>query len=231
MHTRLDYIVDHAEYQLSVETLTIQECSLNFKAVYAPARVFASAALESIAQTLVRDFRNYGADSSSITLDRGDELFRYALRAALFNRLVSVAISADALECNFSTLPRASDRQLALACIAQVMELGGSGLSDRCSLEIGIHAAFTSQDERDNFFTSRDAPGLDLVGILGYAHVGDSADLLRLEVDQSWVYADAAFISFRTIGMQLGQFDESRQALWTSLFDRLAPFGLKLSDA
>lgn len=189
--------------------------------------MYQHAEIQRVSEAILQQF---AVDPSAISLDRGDGLFQYALRAALFNRLMSITVSAQTLEANFTSVISAADRAVAFAYLKKLVAVFGEDLGPTCFVEIGVHAAFSSKEERDKFFSAKASAGLESAGVLGYKQFGGSEQLIRLEIDQSWVYSDAAFIVWRTIGMQLAALMEYVDNLWKTLFAFIAPFDLELKD-
>jgi hypothetical protein len=54
-------------------------------------------------------------------------------------------------------------------------------------------------------------------------------ELIRLEIDQSYTYANGAFIDFRTMGMTLQDFLSS-DPIWRRFFELTERFHLRLDD-
>jgi hypothetical protein len=210
--------------------LTIRDCSLAFKGFYSPACIFERSRIERLATSMLERFSANNLQPTDLTLDTGDELYRYLLRVTLFNRLTTFAISAQTAEANFTRLLSQADRALAANCLDTMVNVSKDGLSDHCYVEANVHASFTSPAEREEFFSRRVTDGIDMAGILGYKSIGNPDQLVRIEIDQSWVYPDAAYLVWKTIGMPLARVVESPLQLWDIMFDVTQPLGLEFLD-
>lgn len=217
------------ECKVSPSRLTIRECSFSFRVVFNAPRSLSALDLKTLTDTLLLSFREYNLTAADISLDRGDGLFSYSVKAQLFNGLMSIIFSATAIDATFTRLLRVADRQLAGACIKKLVEVSGEGLSEFCFLEIALHADFQSKAERDDFFSRKVDGGLELWGVLGYRQLDDPQQKIRVEVDQSWTYPDGAFLDWRTIGMKLPVL-LSFDPIWSKFFSLLEPLGLQLQD-
>jgi hypothetical protein len=212
-----------------VEKLAIRECSFSFRTMFAEPRPLETVNLKKLTDTLLVSFREYNLNASDITMDRGDYLFGYSIKAQLFGGLISFVIGATGVDGNFSRLVGVADRQLAAAGIRKLIEAFGDGLSEFCFMEIALHADFQSADRRKAFFSRKVQEGLEEWGLLGYKHLDDPQQKIRVEVDQSWTYPGGAFFDWRTIGLKratLLSFDP----IWGKFFALLEPFDLELQD-
>ena len=211
--------------------LTIRDCSLAFRAFYSPPRAFERSRLNGFASRLLEQFGLNTLQPKDLVLDSGDQLYRYALRATLYNGLMIFSLSAQTADANFNRLVRRADRTLAVNCLHTMIEACNDGLSDECYAEAGVNAAFASPEERRKFFSQRVTNGIDSAGILAYKQVGGPNQLVRLEIDQSWAYPDAAYLVWKTIGMRLNEAMELKtDQVWTSVFDLMRPFDLEFVD-
>ena len=213
----------------SLEILKIRECTFSFRSFFGKPRSLASIQIPEIANAFLDTFREYNLSAADIVLEKGDGLFGYSLKAHLFNRLLSINVSAIAVESTFGRLLGAADRRLAADCIKKLVALFRDGLSEYCFFEAALHADFESSNEKDEFFSLNAEGGLDLGGVLAYKKLGEE-QLIRVEIDQSWTLPNGAFIDFRAIGMKLEQF-LSFDPIWGKFFELTEGFDLQLEDA
>jgi len=209
--------------------LSILDCSATFRGVYTNPQLLQSINLEKLTKSVLNEFRTYNIAPTDITLENGDGLFSYSIKAHLFNRLITFTSTAVNLEASFARLIRGSDRKIGADCLRKIVAIGRDYLTDNCYFEIGVHAAFASETSRDAFFMQDNESHLQLVGTLGYRKLADSDQMVRLQVDQSWVFPNAAYITWTTIGMKLTQLLEP-ETIWTPFFQMLEPLRLKLTD-
>jgi hypothetical protein len=201
----------------------------SFKGYYAAPQLLQSVNLETLTGTVLKEFSPYNITPANITLERGDGLFGYSIKAHLFNRLINFTSTAVNLEASFTRLTNAQDRQIAADCLHKLINMGREYLADICVFDFGLHAAFDSQKTRDAFFTRENPAGLALVGTLGYKTFPNSEQMIRIQIDTSWVFKEAAYVTWTTIGMKFAQLLEP-DSIWTPFFAMLEPFGLQLTD-
>lgn len=207
--------------------LTVRDGWASFRGVYAAPQLLESVNFETLTGTLLKEFSAYNITPTNITLERGDGLFGYSIKAQLFNHLVNFTSTAVNLEASFTRLIRATDRDIAADCLHKLFNMAHAYLADTCIFELGLHAAFDSQKTRDAFFTRDNPAGLAFVGTLGYKKLLNPEQMIRIQIDQSWVFPEAAYITWTTIGMKFAQLLDS---MWTPFFGLLEPLGLKLTD-
>lgn len=217
------------EQKVSFSKLTIRECSFSFRVFFNAPRSLPALDLKTLTETLLSSFREYNLTAADISLDRGDGLFGYSVKAQLFNGLLAIIFNATAINGTFTRLVRAADRELAASCIKKLVEMFGDGLTEFCFFEIAVHADFPSNADRNGFFARKADGGLDLCGVLGYKQLEDPQQSIRVEVDQSWSYPDGAFFNWRTIGMKLPVL-LSFEPIWAEFFSTLEWFSLELQD-
>ncbi|MBA3882334.1 MAG: hypothetical protein H0X73_06355 [Chthoniobacterales bacterium] len=209
--------------------LKIRDCTATFQASYVSARPLELFDPASIAVSIVEQLSAYNLRASDVTLDAGDGLFGYNLRAKLFSDLMNINVSATRLECVFTRLTRRADREIAHQCVHRALTACGEGLSQNCFIDVGVHAAFSSEAERNEFFSRAKPDSFLWGGMLGYQQIGEAGELLRIEVDQSWMYTESAYIHWQTFGLRLEEFRKA-QEVWNSLFDTVAVWDLELID-
>jgi hypothetical protein len=200
-----------------------------FRGFYAHAQLLQTINLPQLTEAMLTEFEAYNIVPTNITLDNGDGLFGYSIKAHLFNRLINFTSTATNLEASFARLIRTSDRKIAEACLRKVIGIAHDYLTENCFFEIGLHASFDSQKSRDAFFTPAAKSDLEFVGTLGYKKLQGSDQMIRFQVDQSWIFPDAAYITWTTVGMNIAKLLES-EPLWTPFFQMLEPLGLTLKD-
>ena len=209
--------------------LTVRDGWASFNGYYAAPRLLQSVNLETLTSTVINEFRPYHITPTDITLDRGDGLFGYSIKAHLFNHLINFTSTALNLEATFTRLIRATDRKITADCLHKLVNLAHDYLSDNCVFNLGLHTAFDSQKTRDAFFTRENTADLAFVGTLGYKKLPNSEQMIRIQIDQSWLFPEAAYITWTTIGVKIAQLLEP-DPLWTPFFATLEPFGLQLTD-
>ena len=209
--------------------LSILDCSATFRGIYTSPQLLHSINFEKLTEAVLNEFRTYNIAPTDITLENGDGLFNYSIKAHLFNRLITFTSTAVNLEASFARLIRGSDRTIGADCLRKIVGLGRDYLTENCYFEIGLHAGFASEASRDAFFMQDNQSHLQLVGTLGYKKLPDSDQMVRLQVDQSWVFPSAAYITWTTIGMTLTQLLKP-ESIWTSFFQMLEPLQLQLTD-
>jgi len=212
----------------AIAPLAVRDCGFLFQGAFAQPRPLSSIDLKQITDKFLSTFQEYNLTATDISLDRGDSLFGYSLKAQLFNGLVSFNLGAISIEGKFTRLLRAADRRLAADCIKKLVEIFREGLSEFCYFEIVLHADFSSSKERVDFFSRKAQGGLDIVGILGYRQLDDQ-QTIRLEIDQSYTFPDGAFIAWKTIGMKLTTLLSS-EPIWATFFSLIEVFNLQLKD-
>jgi hypothetical protein len=209
--------------------LTVRDGWASFKGYYAAPQLLQSINLETLTGTFLKEFSSYHITPTNITLERGDGLFGYSIKAHLFNHLINFASTAVNLEASFTRLIRATDRTIAADCLRKLINMGRDYLGDICVFELALHAAFDSQKTRDGFLTRENPAGLAMVGTLGYKKLPNPEQMIRFQIDQSWVFPEAVYITWTTLGMKFAQLTEP-DPMWTPFFAMLEPLGLKLSD-
>lgn len=209
--------------------LTVRDGWASFRGQYAAPQLLQSVNFEALTATILKEFSPYHITPTNITLENVDGLFNYSIKAHLFNHLINFTSTAVNLEAGFTRLIRATDRAIAADCLRKLVAIGRDYLGDNCLFDVGLHAAFDSQKTRDAFFTRENPAGLAFVGTLGYKKFPNSEQMIRIQIDQSFVFPEAAYITWTTIGMTFAQLLEP-DPIWTPFFTMLEPLGLKLSD-
>ena len=199
------------------------------KGSYAAPQLLQSVDFETLTGTFLKEFSPYNITPTNITLERGDGLFGYSIKAHLFNHLVNFTSTAVNLEASFTRLIRATDRAIVADCLHKLINIAREYLCDICVFDLGLHAAFDSQKTRDAYLTRANPAGLAFVGTLGYKTLANPEQMIRFQIDQSCVFPEAAYITWTTIGMKVAQLLEP-DSIWTPFFAMLEPVGLKLSD-
>jgi len=212
----------------SLETLKIRDCGFSFRGSFDGPRSLESLHATEVANAFLETFREQNLSAADVILDKGDSLFGYSLKAYLYGRLVSINLGAIAVEGSFLRLLSAADRHIAAECIKKVIELFKPALSPVCFFEAAIHADFRSAKAREEFFSRHAGAGLDLGGVLGYKKVEDQ-EFIRVSIDQSYTYANGAFIHLSTLGMRLERFLSS-DPIWHRFFELTERFALRLDD-
>ena len=212
----------------SIETLKIRECSFWFRAFFDRPRSLESIHTNQIADAFLDTFREYNLSAADIVLERGDCLFGYSLKAHLFNRLLSINVGAVAVEGTFLRLLAVADRRLAAECIKKLVEVFRGELSQYCFFEVALHAEFNSAKQRTDFFLLNADGGLELGGILAYKRLDDQ-QLIRVEIDQSYIFENGAFIDLRAATMTLEELLSS-DPIWHRFFELIEGFDLRLDD-
>jgi hypothetical protein len=211
----------------SLQKLQVRECSFSFRGFFDRPRSLESINTTQLADAFLDTFREYNLSAADVVLEKGDSLFGYSFKAHLYNRLVSINVGAIAVEASFLRLVALADRRIAAECIKKLIELFRPQLSQYCFFEAAIHADFSAAKDREDFFFRNAEGGLDLGGILAYKKM--DKELIRLEIDQSYTYANGAFIDFRTMGMTLQDFLSS-DPIWRRFFELTERFHLRLDD-
>ncbi len=209
--------------------LTIRDGWATFKGYYSAAQLLQSVDFATLTGTVLKEFSPYHITPSNITLERGDGLFGYSIRTHLFNHLINFTSTAVNLEASFRNLIRATDREIAADCLHKLINIGRDYLSDICVFDFGLHAAFDSQRTRDAYFTRENPAGLAFVGTLGYKKLPNPEQMIRIQIDQSFVFPEGAYITWTTLGMKITQLLEP-DSIWTPFFAMLEPLGLQLTD-
>jgi hypothetical protein len=209
--------------------LSILDCYATFRGIYKNPQLLQLINFEKLTEAILNEFRTYNIAPTDITLERGDGLFGYSIKAHLLNRLITFTSTAVNLEASFARLIRGSDRTIGADCLRKIVGIGRDYLTENCYFEIGLHARFASDKSRDAFFMQDNQSHLQLVGTLGYKKLPDSDQMVRLQVDQSWVFPSAAYITWSTIGMKLTQLLEP-EPIWTPFFQMLEPLQLQVTD-
>jgi hypothetical protein len=213
----------------TARVLTVRDGWASFRGLYAAPQLLESVNFETLTGTLLKEFSSYNITPTNITLERGDGLFGYSVKAHLFNQLINFTSTAVNLDASFRRLIRATDREIAADCLRKLISMAHAYLADACVFELGLHAAFDSQKTRDTFFTRENSADLAFVGTLGYKKLPNPEQMIRIQIDQSWVFSEAAYITWTTIGMKFAQLLETG-SMWTPFFVMLEPLGLKLTD-
>jgi hypothetical protein len=186
--------------------------------------------LDKLTQALLKEFSPYNISPIDIVLDKGDGLFSYSIKTQLFNRLITFTSTAVNLEATFRTLIRASDREIAADCLHKIVAIGREYMTDNCYFDLNVHAAFDSPASRDAFLAPpANKSNLDILGTLGYKKLTNPEQMIRFQVDRSWVFPDAVYVTWGTVGMNLTQLLEPKP-IWTPFFQMMEPLGLKLTD-
>jgi len=97
--------------------LSILDCSATFRGVYTNPQLLQSINLEKLTKSVLNEFRTYNIAPTDITLENGDGLFSYSIKAHLFNRLITFTSTAVNLEASFARLIRGSDRKIGADCL------------------------------------------------------------------------------------------------------------------
>jgi len=212
----------------ALETLSIRECSFSFRAFFDRPRTLQSVQTTELADAFLDTFHEQNLSAADITLDKGDSLFGYSIKAQLYSRLVSINVDAIAVEGAFLRLLTAADRGIAAECIKKLIELFRPALSQNCFFEAAIHADFGSTKAREEYFSHHADAGLELGGVLGYKRI-QNQQLIRVQIDQSYTYENGAFVHFSTVGMTVEAFLSS-DPIWRRFFQLTERFALKLDD-
>jgi len=212
----------------SPETLTIRDCGFSFRASFDRPLTLQSVNTTELTNAFLDTFREQNLSAADITLEKGDSLFGYSIKAHLYSRLITINVSGIGIESTLLRLLTAADRGIGAECIKKTIELFGGALSPNCLFEASVHADFGSSEARHAFFSGHAEGGLELGGVLGYKRI-QNEQLIRVQIDQSYAYENGAFIYFTTLGMTVETLLSS-DPIWRRYFELTENFALKLKD-
>jgi hypothetical protein len=213
-----------------MRTARILECTVDFQSVFPKAYPFSAHGFDALALRLLEAFASEGLNPGDFTLSRGDGLFSYSLKLRLFNDLISFTVDATHVKASFKNIRRNGDREIVLRCLGKFTQALEYLEIKTCLLDVSAHVALDSPEIRDLYLQGFGRPeaGFAMGGGLIYKTENDYCKIVRLEVDQSYTFSEAVFITWRVGELAIPQ-PFAKSDIWEHLFRLTEIFDLQIA--
>jgi hypothetical protein len=133
---------------------TIKHFNVTLTSDFLEAAPFREEEARDIAKGLLGQFRGFGLTPSDVILREGDRLFDYDISLSLFNRNGAIRIGAQSVTVDFKNANCRNDAELMTDCIKRIFDCISERTASIHKLELGVHAALTSELERKCYLES-----------------------------------------------------------------------------
>ena len=156
-----------------------------------------SSAIRHFAETALDRFARYGLKPPQVWLRAGDELYDYEATVSLFKGQALLKLNSERLWFGIENLRTRAEADLALECGIAAVGCTELPSPPQLTFQLNLHAAFPSRSEADGYFSEWSKPEEGIVdgGCIAQIATPDLADPVRLLIERSVAYPNAAFLS------------------------------------
>lgn len=157
------------------------------------------AEFQEFSKVLTNPVNGLGIPAQNIRLHLDDTLFGYRLVGRFFGENGSLFRDSERLRLNLSGGRTKSDLDVMTNFLIDFHEYAAEGISEATEFSAYFHAEFTSPTGRDEFLAQfRISSEITDPGAIGSVLVENWPASVRIQIEKSYIYANAVFLSLTT---------------------------------